>query len=532
VLGGTLAGTGTFQSINVGSGGTLAPGTPGVPGTFMTANGNLTFAPGAIYAVQLSPTAASRINVAGAVSLNGSVQGFLAPGAYAAKKTYDILDPASITGTFTGFTAVNAPGFTGTLTYNDPTDVLLTLTMNMGLAGMNGNQQSVATAINNTFNNGGTLPANFFPLTTLTGANLGNALMQIDGEAATGAEHSAFQSMTSFLNLMLDPFVDGRNNLGPGGFGGPATGFAPERPSNLPPAVALAYDSILKAPPAPSVAPRWNAWAAGYGGSGTANGNPVVGSSDITAQTFCYAAGVDYHVSPDALFGFALAGGGTNWGLAQGLGGGRSDAFQAGLYGKTFFGPAYLAADVGFANHWFTTNRTAFAGDQLTAKFDGQSYGGRFETGYRFGVLPTFGVTPYAAVQAQSFHTPTYSETDITGGGFGLTFNAMTATDTRSELGARFDDWQVVGGMPLILRGRIAWAHDWVSNPSLSAVFQSLPGANFIVNGAAIPKNSALTSAGAEWRINHDWSFTAKFDGEFASGAQTYAGTGVVRYTW
>ena len=30
------------------------------------------------------------------------------------------------------------------------------------------------------------------------------------------------------------------------------------------------------------------------------------------------------------------------------------------------------------------------------------------------------GITPYAAIQAQDFHTPSYSETDLTGGGFGL----------------------------------------------------------------------------------------------------------------
>jgi hypothetical protein len=29
------------------------------------------------------------------------------------------------------------------------------------------------------------------------------------------------------------------------------------------------------------------------------------------------------------------------------------------------------------------------------------------------------GFTPYAAVQAQSFRTPSYSETDVNGGGFG-----------------------------------------------------------------------------------------------------------------
>jgi uncharacterized protein with beta-barrel porin domain len=135
-------------------------------------------------------------------------------------------------------------------------------------------------------------------------------------------------------------------------------------------------------------------------------------------------------------------------------------------------------------------------------------------------------------VQAQYFHTPAYSETDLTGGGFGLSYNAMDATDTRSELGARLDDLTMLDTMPLILRARVAWAHDWVSNPSLDAAFQALPGASFVVNGAAPPKNSALTTAGAELHLTANWSMLAKFDGEFASGAQTYAGTGTLRYSW
>ena len=145
----------------------------------------------------------------------------------------------------------------------------------------------------------------------------------------------------------------------------------------------------------------------------------AVGSNNVTAQTFGFAAGMDYHVSPNTIAGFALAGAGTNWGLANALGTGRSDALQVGVYGISCVGPAYLAGALAFTNHWFTTNRAAL-GDQLTANFDGQSYGVRLEGGYRVGVLPTLGVTPYAALQAQDFHTPAYSESDVTGGGFGL----------------------------------------------------------------------------------------------------------------
>ena len=53
-----------------------------------------------------------------------------------------------------------------------------------------------------------------------------------------------------------------------------------------------------------------------------------------------------------------------------------------------------------------------------------------------------------------------------------------------------------------------------------------------MVNGAPIPQNSALTSVGAELYITPRWTFLAKFDGEFANGSQTYAGSGTLRYSW
>jgi Autotransporter beta-domain len=390
------------------------------------------------------------------------------------------------------------------------------------------NAANVAGGIDKFLNNGGTLPQGLQGLGNLSGQQLVSALQQLDGEASTDAEKGAFQLMNEFMGLMLDPFVDGRGNGGGGG----ATGFAPEQKPSLPPDIALAYDAVLKAP-RESFVQRWSAWGSAYGGSNKTAGDPaVVGSTDVTAGTHGFAAGMDYRISPNTTAGFALAGAGTNWGLAQGLGGGRSDAFQAGVYGATHLGPAYLAGALAFADHWMTTNRTAFGGDQLTARFGAQSYGGRLEAGYRVAVLPLSGVTPYAAVQAQAFHTPAYSETDLTGGSLGLSYASASATDTRSELGARLDTLTAVGNMPLLLRGRTAWAHDWVSNPALDAVFQSLPGASFVVNGAAPPRDSALASASAELHVTPALSLSAKFDGEWAQGSQTYAGTGTLRYSW
>src|SRR5258707_5698286 len=73
----------------------------------------------------------------------------------------------------------------------------------------------------------------------------------------------------------------------------------------------------------------------------------------------------------------------------------------------------------GFTNHWMSTDRFAFAGDHLTASFNAQSFGGRVESGYR---IATFygGLTPHAPVQAQKFHTPSYSEAHLPSRGFSL----------------------------------------------------------------------------------------------------------------
>ena len=522
--GGTLSGTGLVgpTATTIMSGGTLAPGTAGNATGMLTIAGSLAFQSGALYLVQVTPSGAASVTVTGAATLNGAVNAAFSPGSYVSKQYTILTATAGLGGTsFTDLLNTDLPtGAIASLSY-DANHVFLNLKPGFtAFTGLAANPQNVTNALTGFFNSSGGIPAAFFALAP-------GDLVQIDGEAATGAERGAFQLMNMFLGAMLDPFVDG----GTSNAGGPAQRFAPNTQASLPPDISSAYARLLKAPAATSFDQRWSVWGKAYGGSNTASGNAAAGSNNVTASAYGFASGMDYRLTANTVIGFALAGGGTNWGLAQGLGGGRGDAFQAGIYGVTHSGPAYLSAALAFTKNWFTTDRIAL-GDQLSAKFSGQSFGARIEGGYRYAVQPAFGVTPYAAVQAQNFHTPNYSETDLSGGGFGLSYRAITATDVRTELGSRFDAPTLVGGMPLILRGRLAWAHDFVGNPSLNATFQALPGASFTVNGARIARDSALASAGAELRITPRLAVLAKFDGEFAARSQTYAGTATLRYTW
>jgi uncharacterized protein with beta-barrel porin domain len=528
VDGGTLAGTGTLQSVNVNSGGALQPGIPGTAGTAMTIKGNLAFAPGAVYRVQLNPATASLANVGGTAMLTGGMVETQLAASYLSKQ-YTILTATGGLGgtTFAGLTNTNLPaGASDSLSY-DARHVYLNLSPGFATyTGLGGNGQAVANTLTSTFNTSGGIAAALFGVSR-------TGLAQLDGETATGAERTALEMTTQFLGLMLDPFVDGR--LGNAAGGSRAIGFAADEHQFLPSDVALAYASILdKAAPAP-FAQRWTAWGASYGGGNFAGGSPTAGSSNSSSHILGFAGGMDYHVSPDTILGFALGGAGLDWGLSGGLGGGRSDSFQSGAYGMTRFGPAYFGGSLSFAEYWMTTSRAAL-GDQLNASFNAQSYGARLEGGTRFAVVPAigapFGVTPYAAVQAQAFDTPGFGETDVAGGGLGLSFAARNSTDVRTELGSRLDDPLLVARMPLMLRARLAWAHDFVGNPALGAAFETLPGSSFIVNGAPIPHDSALTSAGAELFITPRLTMLVKFDGDLAPSSQTYGGSGTLRYAW
>jgi uncharacterized protein with beta-barrel porin domain len=175
----------------------------------------------------------------------------------------------------------------------------------------------------------------------------------------------------------------------------------------------------------------------------------------------------------------------------------------------------------------------ALAGiDRLHAEFNANAFSGRVEGGYRF-VTAWTGIAPYAAAQFTTFDVPAYAESVLLGANtFGLAYGSKAVTDPRTELGVRLDKSYAMPDGILTLRGRLAWAHDYDPNRTLAATFQTLPGATFVVNGAAQASDSALTTASVEKKWLNGWSAAATFEGEFSGVTASYAGKGVVRYAW
>ena len=530
--GGVLSGIGALGNTTFNAGATFIQ----IVGETFRFNGNLNLNAGSTLAISVTPTVAPLVTVTGTATLGGGVT--VTPSQrLTAAVTYRFIDAAALSGTFSGIT-INAPvGFVSnpTFTYDLVAgDVFLNL--GPGLltpllpAGVSQNVINVAAGIDAAILSGAPLSAAFANIFALTGANFTNALAQVSGQPVASFAQAGFQAMGSFLSLMLNPFSENRN-----GEFGPAPAYAPEQAAALPREVANAYAAAMpvKAPP-PSAAQTWSIWAAAYGGTGTVKGDDVVGSAKTTSRVWGFATGLDKRVSAQTTVGFALAGGATSWSLADGLGGGNSDFFQAGLYGSHRWGAAYVSAALAYAWHQTNTSRTVMVGPEtLIADFHANSFGARLEGGYRFA-MQTIGWTPYAAVQAQSFRTPAYSERASSGPGvFALNFAAQSTSATRSELGIWFDKLIMMPNAALLtLRARAAWAHDFSNNRFITPTFQTLPGSTFTVNGAAPAKDGALLSAIAEYRANARWTVLAKFDGEFSRTTAIYAGTGTVKYAW
>ena len=536
ISGGTFTGSGTVTNLTV-SGGIFAPGN-GTPGSFMTVTGNLAFQSGALYLVALNPATASFASVTGIAALNGGAGAAFLAGNYVAKQ-YTILTAAGgVSGTFGSFDALGVPtGFRPSLSY-DANNVFLNLDLVLAkYAGLNVNQQNVANTLVNFFNSTGGIPAVFGTLTP-------GGLTQASGELATRTQQTSFDAMNLFLGLLTDPFVAGR------GTGvAPAAGasqFAEENDAasayaaNGKPRTGSereAYAAIYrKASIRDSYDPRWSVWAAGYGGSQTTDGNAVLGSNNTRSSLGAVAVGADYRFSPNTLAGFAVSGGGTSFSVAN-SGSGRSDLFQAGAFVRHTVGPAYVSAALAYGWQDVTTDRiVSIAGsDLLRANFNANTFSGRAEGGYQF-VAPWIGgvgITPYAAGQFTTIDLPAYAEQAIAGANtLALTYASKSVTDTRSELGIRTDKSFAMQNGIFTLRGRAAWAHDFNPDRNISATFQTLPGASFVVNGAAQASNSALVTGSAEMKWLNGFSLAATFEGEFSSVTRSYAGKGVARYTW
>ena len=527
--GGNLSGHGRISG-RVTNNGSVTPG--GSIGT-LAIYGDYTQGSNGVLKVGARPYAASLLQVHGTATLAGTVNAVFETGSYV-PRSYTILSAtAGRTGTFD--TLVAAPPsalLQASLSYTS-TDVRLNLIASTtGVPGLSNNQKNVGNVIADAFNNGRGTNSLFSTLFNLPASSLPEAFAQLGGEPRSNISFAGFQAMNSFLSLILNPFTENRGGFA-GSFG-TAIGYAPEQ--TLPKEAAKAFAFLPNEAGSKGTRDRhWGVWGSVYSGKAKTDRDPNTGTHDTDSRVVGFASGLDYHANPDTMIGFSLAGGETSYGVAQGFGSGRSDMFQSAIYGSTRLGPAYASAALAYSWHQSSTSRTVTVSgtDTLAADFHAHGFGGRLEGGYRLFAEP-FGFTPYAALQAQNFQTPAYSEYAASGSSaFALSYDTKSSNTTRTEIGAWLEKTVSLNNdSAIMLNGRVAWVHDHYSDPSIGAGFQTLPGTAFVLSGFTPARNAALISVGGELKSKSGFSIAARLDGEFRSNTQSYAAMGTARYSW
>jgi len=397
------------------------------------------------------------------------------------------------------------------------------------------NAAAVAAALDAFVQGGGVLPSGFAVLAlTLSPSELADALDQLSGEIATGAAPTSFQSMDSFLDVVL------------GSRGAPGMLMAPQAPP--PPAPPeRATITVLGYGPGPTVAdgsqpafpatvavdPRpWDIWVAAFGAYGKTDGGDPYGTYTRDANEYGVAAGLDYYVSPYTTVGIAIGKSRTSFDLDDNLGEGGSDIYQVAVHARTQYEAAYVvaAAAYGYNDVWTDRTVTVAGADRFTADYAAHSVSGALEAGYALGWI-----TPFVGVRGQAFMAPDYSEQTVAGvSTFALNYQSHTATSLRTELGASLGWSPVLQNETLLdLNLRAAWLHEFAGDNDVDAYFQFVgPGSDFTVWGATAARDSALLSASAKLSGFGAFYVAGSVDTRLASNAYSYGGAVKVGMRW
>jgi outer membrane autotransporter protein len=378
----------------------------------------------------------------------------------------------------------------------------------------------------------------------LTPAELEVALAQLTGEIGTRAAPAGMQLTNAFLSQLFDRM--GENTA-------PLEALPPEQtPATVKtlgygPAEAPRGETEITAfDGSHSVATvdprRWTAWVAAYGDYGRIGGDTSFGAHDATVWTGGLSAGLDFHVAPETLVGIAISAGRADSELSDDLGSGQNDAIQAAIYARQNFGAAYIAGAAAFAWDKVSTERTFTVGgnEQFTADYSAYNIAGQIETGYRFllpdlaGLPSSTGITPFAGLQVQDFHTPGYSETAASGSqALALTYDANRTTSVRTELGVRADHSVMLHDDSILtLRGGASWLHLEQSDAMRNVAFQSLPGYGFTVRGADANADAVRLMAGADIGLVSGFTVGAAADVILSEDSQIYTGKVRLAYSW
>ncbi|WP_324134431.1 autotransporter domain-containing protein [Bosea sp. (in: a-proteobacteria)] len=529
--GATMGGNAAIPNLTVQSGASLSPGNS--IGTVNIA-GNLTLNAGSTTVIEIQQAQVDKINAGGTAALAGTLQLVALGGPYNFGTPYNFLTATGgINGTFATVNtdAAFGVGVTSAVSYN-ANNAFVTLaaaplvnpqtpqTPVLGLS-QTRNITAVASALDRATLSGVDVSSLFRIYNQPTREALAAAVNTLSGEVHTATSAAGLRASDQFLRVMLDPFAIGRDGslVGTSGY----SGYTADLPGRKGP---------VSAPAPVRFEPTFHVWGATFGQIDRTKGDATgAGSATREIKDANVAVGADYRIAPGSVIGFALSGGQSRSELGRNLGSSNADIFQLGLYGATKIGALSLAGSLSYAAMQVETRRNIPAlGLGTTADYSAHVWGGRLQAAYDLFSAGGFTVSPIAALQIQSVHTPNFRETNsFTGAAAGVTGRSNTNTALRSDLGLRVTSVTTLGGRKVTLFTEIAWAHYFQRDITFAASLTGIANTNFVIEGARSNRDAALFSAGADIQLTPNLTLGGRLDASASGNTTSFAGSGVLR---
>jgi outer membrane autotransporter protein len=491
---GYLGGTGSFGTLELLTGSTIAPGHS--VGTIHV-TGNLTVASGAAYLAQVEGNSSDLIEVGGTATLNGgSVVAGLIGNNPTLGQAYTILTATGgVTGTFADARTDNLPFLQASLSY-DTYDVLLTLTRNgvpFASAAATANQAAVARAADA----GPAASGLGLMVATQSAAGARQAFDALSGEV-----HASAQAIMIEDSLYAREAVLGRMRQAAftGGTGATAA------------LAAAGPTSASVGDGGPEAANTF--WTQAVGGWGNFDGDG--NAADVRRTLTGFFAGVDRRLGPHWLAG--LAGGYTNASVHVDDRGSsvRVETAHLAGYAAGAYGPWNLRLGAASSFSTLATSRSVtFPGlsDTATANYDATTAQVFGEVSYGTA-LGAIAVEPFAGLAFVHGRGDDFAET---GSAMAALAGSAAMDIGYSTLGGRFaTNIAQPGGFMVTPRLSAAWQHAFGDvDPTAVLSFQST-GAPFTVAGLPLARDTALVESGFDFKINPQAKVGLTYSGRFS----------------
>jgi outer membrane autotransporter protein len=540
--GGTLGGSGTLGTTSILGGGVLAPGNS--IGT-LTVNGNLSFAAGSIYRVEVDAAGANdRINATGTATVNGGTVDVQAgAGTYQASTQYTILNAAGgRTGNFAGVTS-NLAFLTPTLGY-DANNVFLTLARNdisFSAVAATPNQIATSTALQNA--NAGATGDMSTVQTALTGLSAAQARAAYD--SASGSGIVALRRAGTGFAASFSSQLQGRLGAQANTASGVANSFT-SRPvllaanDHLSDLMAPVTDSPQKfslAGGASSLSsssdpPSRGLWIRGYGGHGNIDSDGNAAASRLRSAGL--SIGFDAEVKDGVRIGIAATGG-TSRLSTDNTESGKMRGTALAVYGSYATGPWNLSgsASMGWGKNHLDRNVTVGGLNRVASSdFDSNTLSACGEASYAIA-MNGWTLQPLAGVSLSRNKADGFTETGA--GALNLQVAEQKVNSSKAMLGAKafFDAGRIR------FEPRVIWAHEFGDlNTPMTAQFQGattaspFPASPFQISGATLKRDTLILGLGASGSISKGMDLFADVQAEHNSRQNNLAVLAGLRARW